>query len=143
MEFYSFEEMKQQAMDNTEYEAKDFGSFKEFMSYKDFIDFLLKEGLEKLQLLEKLKEKGYESLSKDEKEYLLKTYPNLFNENKEFKKEDFDSFYEDFKTDFVEKESLDLSFDELSLIVKEIFANISFVNESNPFHKERFVDLKA
>ncbi|WP_300703896.1 hypothetical protein, partial [uncultured Campylobacter sp.] len=61
--------------------------------------------------------------------------------------------YEDFKTDFVEKsknflglkddENLDLSFDELSLIVKEIFANISFVNESNPFHKERFVDLKA
>ena len=152
-ELMSFAEMKQQAMDNTEYEAKDFGSFKEFMSYKDFIDFLLKEGLEKLQVLEKVKEKGYENLSKDEKEYLLKTYPNLFNENKEFKKEDFDSFYEDFKTDFVEKsknflglkddENLDLNFDELSLITKEIFANISFVNESNPFHKERFVDLKA
>ena len=152
-ELMSFEEMKQQSMDSIEYTAKDFGSFKEFMSYKDFIDFLLKEGLEKLQVLEKLKEKGYESLNKDEKEYLLKTYPNLFNENKEFKKEDFDSFYEDFKTDFVEKsknflglkddENLDLSFDELSLITKEIFANISFVNESNPFHKERFVDLKA
>ena len=152
-ELMSFEEMKQQSMDSIEYTAKDFGSFKEFMSYKDFIDFLLKEGLEKLQVLEKVKEKGYENLSKDEKEYLLKTYPNLFNENKEFKKEDFDSFYEDFKTDFVEKsknflglkddENLDLSFDELSLITKEIFANISFVNESNPFHKERFVDLKA
>ena len=152
-ELMSFEEMKQQAMDNTEYEAKDFGSFKEFMSYKDFIDFLLKEGLEKLQVLEKLKEKGYESLSKDEKEYLLKTYPNLFNENKEFKKEDFDSFYEDFKTDFVEKsknflglkddENLDLNFDDLSLVMKDIFSNIASVNISNPFYKKRFVDLEV
>ncbi|WP_297194281.1 hypothetical protein [uncultured Campylobacter sp.] len=152
-ELMSFAEMKQQAMDNTEYEAKDFGSFKEFMSYKDFIDFLLKEGLEKLQVLEKLKEKGYESLNKDEKEYLLKTYPNLFNENKEFKKEDFDSFYEDFKTDFVEKskdflglkddENLDLNFDELSLVMKEIFSNIASVNISNPFYEKRFVDLEV
>ena len=152
-ELMSFEEMKQQSMDSIEYTAKDFGSFKEFMSYKDFIDFLLKEGLEKLQVLEKLKEKGYESLNKDEKEYLLKTYPNLFNENKEFKKEDFDSFYEDFKTDFVEKskdflglkddENLDLNFDDLSLVMKEIFSNIASVNISNPFYEKRFVDLEV
>ena len=152
-ELMSFEEMKQQSMDSIEYTAKDFGSFKEFMSYKDFIDFLLKEGLEKLQVLEKLKEKGYESLNKDEKEYLLKTYPNLFNENKEFKKEDFDSFYEKFKTDFVNKskdflglkdeENLNLSFDDLSLVMKEIFSNIASVNISNPFYEKRFVDLEV
>ena len=157
-ELMSFEEMKQQSMDSIEYmitSNSDF--FKTVWELSEEVSAIystvMEDFVKELGLLEKLKEKGYENLSKDEKEYLLKTYPNLFNENKEFKKEDFDSFYEDFKIDFVEKsknflglkddENLDLSFDELSLITKEIFANISFVNESNPFHKERFVDLKA
>ena len=150
-ELMSFEEMKQQWMDAINYAVT--GEFNEYMSAEEMMELLFKEALKELQLLEKLKEKGYESLNKDEKEYLLKTYPNLFNENKEFKKEDFDSFYEDFKTDFVEKsknflglkddENLDLSFDDLSLVMKEIFSNIASVNISNPFYKKRFVDLEV
>ena len=150
-ELMSFEEMKQQWMDAINYAVT--GEFNEYMSAEEMMELLFKEALKELQLLEKLKEKGYESLNKDEKEYLLKTYPNLFNENKEFKKEDFDSFYKDFKTDFVEKsknflglkdeENLNLSFDDLSLVMKEIFSNIASVNISNPFYKKRFVDLEV
>ena len=165
-ELMSFEEMKQQWMDAINYTVtggSDF--FKTVWELSEEISAIystvMEDFVKELQLLEKLKEKGYESLSKDEKEYLLKTYPNLFNGNKEFKKEDFDSFYEDFKTDFVEKsknfldlkddefldlkddESLDLSFDELSLVMKEIFSNIASVNISNPFYKKRFVDLEV
>ena len=157
-ELMSFEEMKQQSMDSIEYmitSNSDF--FKTVWELSEEVSAIystvMEDFVKELGLLEKLKEKGYESLSKDEKEYLLKTYPNLFNENKEFKKEDFDSFYEDFKTDFVEKsknflglkddESLDLSFDDLSLVMKEIFSNIASVNISNPFYKKRFVDLEV
>ena len=157
-ELMSFEEMKQQWMDNTEYmitSNSDF--FKTVWELSEEVSAIystvMEDFVKELQVLEKLKEKGYENLSKDEKEYLLKTYPNLFNENKEFKKEDFDSFYEDFKTDFVEKskdflglkdeENLNLSFDDLSLVMKEIFSNIASVNISNPFYKKRFVDLEV
>ena len=157
-ELMSFEEMKQQSMDSIEYmitSNSDF--FKTVWELSEEVSAIystvMEDFVKELQVLEKLKEKGYESLNKDEKEYLLKTYPNLFNENKEFKKEDFDSFYEDFKTDFVEKsknflglkddESLDLSFDDLSLVMKEIFSNIASVNISNPFYKKRFVDLEV
>uniref|UniRef100_UPI002608F4DD hypothetical protein n=1 Tax=uncultured Campylobacter sp. TaxID=218934 RepID=UPI002608F4DD len=146
-ELMSFEEMKQQWIDAVNYTVtggSDF--FKTVWELSEEISAIystvMEDFVKELQVLEKLKEKGYESLSKDEKEYLLKTYPNLFNENKEFKKENFDSFYEDFKTDFVNKsknflglkddENLDLSFDELSLVMKEIFSNIASVNISNP-----------
>ena len=157
-ELMSFEEMKQQWMDAINYAvtgSSDF--FKTVWELSEEVSAIystvMEDFVKELQLLEKLKEKGYESLNKDEKEYLLKTYPNLFNENKEFKKENFDSFYEDFKTDFVNKskdflglkdeENLNLSFDDLSLVMKEIFSNIASVNISNPFYKKRFVDLEV
>ncbi|TQR30656.1 hypothetical protein DMB92_07510 [Campylobacter sp. MIT 99-7217] len=124
-EMLSLSEIKQEMIDGINYSASKNTILSDL---KDPLDILL-ESIDELDLINKLKQEGIEGLNKEELEKLKSNFPELFDTNGNFKQEEFDKFFEDFKDKFLEKSASFLGIDKSELENKDFQGLVSVVKD--------------